>query len=124
MQEPNIKKLSDLTENLAHHGIRPIRDQVLVRQDPKKERFANGLYAPDVASRELQDDLGTVVAVGPGALVDGVRIPLLVGPEDRVMFRRRPDSALIPDPREGGRPEWRDLVLLRESDIIAVIEDS
>lgn len=101
-------------ETLSPHGIRPIRDQVLVRQDPKQERLSSGLYVPDVASRVLQEDVGTVEAVGPKCTS--------VAPGDRVMFRRRPDSALIPDAREGGPAEWINLIMLRDEDLIAVIE--
>lgn len=104
-------------------GIRPIRDQVVVRQDPPQEKLANGLYVPQTASRELQEDIGTVVAIGPGALAGGARLPMVVAVGDRVMFRRRPGSALVPDAREGGREDWKDLVILDEEDIFAVIED-
>lgn len=106
---------SDFTEELAGHGIRAIRDQVLVRQDRPAERLKSGLYVPDRCARELQDDFGTVEGVGPKVL--DVRVG------DRVLFRRRADTALIPDKREGGRPEWIDLLVLRESDIIGVVED-
>lgn len=101
--------------NLSSHGLRPIRDQVIVRQDPPADRLKNGLYVPDSARRELYEDLGTVEGVGSNVL--DVRVG------DRVLFKRRPDSALIPDIREGGRDEWINLLVLREADIIGVIED-
>ncbi|MGN6106214.1 MAG: co-chaperone GroES [Kofleriaceae bacterium] len=108
--------------NLAGHGITPIRDQVLVRQDPAHARLGNGLYAPDTCARELQDDYGTVIAVGKGRVNEvGRAIPLDVRVGDRVLFRRRPGSALVPDWREGGREGWKDLVMLREDDILAII---
>jgi co-chaperonin GroES (HSP10) len=100
------------TGNLA---LRPIHDQILVRQDPVKEKLDSGLYLPDVASRALQEDLATVLTVGPGAL------EVQVG--DRVLFKRRAGTALISDPREGGPEEWTDLLMLRETDIIGVVSD-
>lgn len=100
------------TGNLA---LRPIHDQVLVRQDPVKEKLDSGLYLPDVCARELQDDFATVLSVGPKALE--------VAPGDRVLFKRRPGTALIADKREGGPPEWMDLLMLRETDIIGVVTE-
>ncbi len=89
-----------------------------MRQDPVKEKLDSGLYLPDVCARELQDDFATVIAVGPGR-----DLPLEVQVGDRVLFKRRPGTALIPDKREGGPSEWTDLLMLRETDIIGVVTD-
>lgn len=109
-------------ENLSDHGVRPIQDQVLVRQDPPKERLESGLYLAGAAARELQEDIGTVIAIGPGRIVAGERVPMSVEVGDRVMFRRRAESALIPDPRLGGSAAWKDLLVLRDEDMVAVLE--
>lgn len=101
---------SGYTGNLA---LRPIHDQILVQQDRPKEKLASGLYVPDTAERALQEDLATVVLVGPKVLE--------VNAGDRVLFKRRPCTALIPDEREGGPEEWKDLLMLRETDIIGVV---
>ncbi len=96
-------------------NIRLIRDQVLVRQDLPQSRLQSGLYLPQ-GHRDLQEDYATVIDVGPGN-----KWPIGVKPGDRVLFKRRPSSALIPDPREGGREDWVNLLILREEDIIGVI---
>lgn len=85
--------------------IRPIRDQVLVKQDAVKEKLDSGIFLPQ-NSRDLYDDYATVIAVGP-KVVD-------VKAGDRVLFKRRPASAL-----EG---EWKDYLMLKEEDMLAVIE--
>jgi len=124
MQNKFTENVLTLAENLVNPKVTPIKDQVVVRQDAPKERLASGLYLPDTLSRELQEDFGTVLAVGPGAIAPGgARIPIDVRPGDRVLFQRRPESALVPDEREGGRPEWLGILMLRASDILAVIED-
>lgn len=102
-------------EELAETGIRPIRDQVVVRQDPPRDRLESGLFVPQTANRALWDDLGVVLGVGPG--VYDVR------PGDRVMFQRRPDSALIPNETLGGKVAWTNVLMLREENIIAVVDD-
>lgn len=84
--------------------IRPLNDGVLLRQDPKKEKIGT-LYVPET-TRELYEDVGTIVALGPK--VEN----LAVG--DRVMFKRRPASAL-----EG---EWEGLLMLKQEDVIGCVE--
>lgn len=104
----------DRTGNLAGHGLRPIKDQVLVRQDAVPNKLHSGLYVPDACARELQEDFGVVLAVGPRV------VDVRVG--DRVLFQRRACTALIPDRRFPGPAEWKDLLMLRETDIVGVVE--
>lgn len=103
--------------------VAPVKDQVLVLQDPPKERVGSGiLFAP--SGSEEYPNIGTVVRVGPGAVSPGgERIPMDVQVGDRVMFKRRPGSALVPDIREGDPNDWKNLIMLREEDIIGVIEE-
>lgn len=102
----------------------PIKDQVLVRQDPPKEKVGSGvLFAPQ--GSEEYPPMGTVLKVGPGKVgPGGGRIPLDVKPGDRVMFKRKPGSALVPDAREGDERGWKDLLVLTEDDILLVLEPS
>lgn len=106
--------------------VRPIGDSVLVRQDRPQDRVGREglIFAPQ--GSETYPNIGTVVAVGPGKVNDhGVRVPLDEGliPGARVMFQRKPSSSLEPDWREGNRPEWRDLLMLSEDDIIGIISE-
>ena len=102
--------------------VRPINDQVLVRQDPPKDKIGS-FYVPQ--GKEEYPPLATVLAIGPGAVNDhGVRIPLDVKVGDRVLFKRRPGTALVPDWREGDSLELgKNTLMLRESDIIGVVEE-
>lgn len=102
----------DMTQCYA--GVRAIRDQIIVLQDKPLDKLASGLYVPDSAARELQHDMGIVQAIGPDVHD--------VGPGERIMFRRRPESALITDKREGGRPEWMDVLMLREEDVLLIFD--
>lgn len=102
---------------------RPIHDQVLVRQDRPSERVGRAglIYAPQ--GEEHWPPFATVVAVGPGATDRfGERVPPGVAAGDRVLFKRRADTSLSPDSREGSTPGWEDLLMLRESDILGVVE--
>jgi co-chaperonin GroES (HSP10) len=100
--------------------VRPIRDQVLVRQDPKENKVAGGLlYTPE--GSEHWPSTGTVEAVGPGL----PNAPMDEGlmPGARVLFQRRPASALHRDLGVGEPEEWKGLIMLRESDILGIIEE-
>lgn len=103
--------------------IRPIHGQILVRQDKTQERRASGLYIPQ-GHRDTYPDLATVLAVGPGEIGnDGNRIPMEVVVGDRILFTRRAGTALNPDNREVGRPEFQDMLMLDEDDIVGIVED-
>lgn len=92
--------------------IKPLKGLVLVQQDPPKEKVG-GIYLPQ-NSRDLYEDIGTVLGVGPG--VDDLKVG------DRVLFKRQPGSALNPDTREGSG-EWDNLLMMKEENILAVITE-
>jgi co-chaperonin GroES (HSP10) len=97
--------------------ITPIKNRVLIKQAPSQERVGKEklLLAPQ--GSETWPTTGTVVAVGPGVqsaeIVPGVR----------VYFERKPSSAIVPDTREGDPDGDRDLIMLPEDNVLAVIED-
>lgn len=106
--------------------VTPIKDQVLVKQDPAKELVGREglIFAPQ--GSETWPVTATVIAVGPGRITEGgARVALDPGlvPGARVIFKRKPSSALVPDLREGDPNEWRDLIMLREEDILGIIEE-
>lgn len=106
-----------------HGPIKPIQDQVVVRQDPPRNQRPSGLYIPE-GHRESYEDIGTVLAVGPGrADASGSRVPLEVAVGDRVRFVRRAATALVPDWREGGDEDRKDVLVLRESDVVGVVTE-
>lgn len=92
-------------------NIRPIKNRVLVRQEPPQDKIGT-LYVPQ--GLEHYPNFATVVAIGPE-----VQSELKVG--DRVLFKRKPDSALNPDTREG-KSEFDDLLVLPEENILAIVE--
>lgn len=95
---------------------RVLGDRVLVRQDEPKTLTAGGLHIPGTADKDWPPT-GTVVAVGPKN--EDVR------PGDRVLFARRPASALVQDDRFPDQTEaWKGLIRLYAEDILAIVEDS
>ena len=67
------------------------------------------------ALREVAAEQGEVVAVGPGKLnEDGNRIPMEVKPEDRVLYGKYSGTEV--------KVEGDDYLILRESDILAIVQ--
>ena len=91
----------------------PLGDKVVVRRLEAKEVTAGGIVLPDSAREKPQQ--GRVLAVGDGALLpDGRRAEQQVNEGDRVLFASfsGTEVAINDD----------NLLIMRESDILAVLE--
>ncbi|HOB75216.1 MAG TPA: co-chaperone GroES [Phycisphaerae bacterium] len=98
---------------MAKLNLRPLDDRVVVKQGEAEERTAGGIVLPDTAKEKPQR--GTVVAAGPGKLLDsGNRGALSVKVGDEVFYAKYAGSDVEVDGEK--------YVILRESDVLAVIE--
>jgi len=98
-------------------NIRPLHDRVLVKRIEDKEQVQGGIIIPDTAKEKPQE--GEVLAVGQGKRTDeGKIIPLDVKVGDRVLFGKYSGSE-VPIKLEG-----EDLLIIREDEILGVIEGS
>jgi chaperonin GroES len=91
--------------------IRPLGDRVVIEPVAKEETTASGIVLPDTAKEKPQE--GKVVAVGSGHLKDGARTPLEVKEGDRVLFSKYAGTEI--------KFEGKELLIMRESDILAVL---
>jgi chaperonin GroES len=95
--------------------IRPLHDRVLVKRVEEEEKTKGGIIVPDAAKEKPQR--AEVVAVGSGARDEnGKLIPLDVKPGDIVLFAKWGGTEVKVDGQE--------LLILKESDILAIIEDA
>ncbi|MGQ9606877.1 MAG: co-chaperone GroES [Thermogutta sp.] len=93
--------------------LQPLADRVVVEREESEETTPGGIVLPDTAKK--RPARGTVVSVGQGRLLDdGTRAAMQVKVGDRVIF-----SSYAGDDFKVGE---RELVLLREDDILAVVE--
>ncbi|MDY0322417.1 MAG: co-chaperone GroES [Candidatus Carbobacillus sp.] len=92
--------------------LRPLGDRVIIEPASKEEKTASGIVLPDTAKEKPQE--GRVVAVGQGRMEDGKRVPLDVKEGDRVIFSKYAGTEVKYDEKE--------YLILRESDILAIIE--
>ena len=92
--------------------IRPLDDRVVIEPMAAEETTAGGIVLPDAAQEKPQR--GTVVAVGPGMLLDsGERGELSVSVGDEVIYGKYGGTEIEVD--------GRDVKILRESDILAKV---
>ncbi len=93
--------------------LQPLGDRVVVEREEVEERTSGGIVLPDSAREKPAR--GKVVAVGDGRLLDdGSRSKLQVKVGDRVLF-----TSYAGDNIKVGEDEF---LLMREDDILAVIE--
>jgi chaperonin GroES len=99
----------------AANRIQPLADRVVVQAAEETEKTRGGLYIPDTAQKEKPQQ-GTVVAVGPGRLTDdGKRVAPDVSAGDSILYGKYSGTEVTVDDDE--------FLILRESDILAIIND-
>jgi chaperonin GroES len=92
--------------------MKPLADRVVVRPLEAEEKTASGLYIPDTAKEKPQQ--GEVVAVGPGKIADdGKKIVMEVKVGDRILYGKYSGTEV--------RIDGDDLLIMRESDIFAIL---
>jgi chaperonin GroES len=94
--------------------LKPLGDRLLVRPVEEEETTASGIVLPDTAKEKPQK--GKVLAVGEGRYdEDGEkRIPLDVKEGDEVLYSKYGGTDITVD--------GEDLLVLRESDVLAKVE--
>lgn len=94
--------------------LQPLGDRVVVEREESEEVTSGGIVLPDTAKDK--PSRGTVLAVGNGKLLkDGRRGEMQVKVGDRILF-----TSYAPETIKFGEDE---LLLMRQDDILAVIED-
>ena len=96
-------------------NLRPLADRVIVEPIEEEEITAGGIVLPETAKEKPQK--GTVLAVGPGKRDDqGKVIPVDVVVGDVVLYAKYGGT-------EVKLGTDREVLVLRESDILAVVEE-
>ena len=89
--------------------VRPLGDKVLVKRLEAEEKTKSGIYLPESAKEKPQE--GKVVAVGPGRMEEGKRIPMEVAVGDTIIFAKYGGTEI--------NIEGEDYLILSERDILA-----
>ena len=94
--------------------IRPLHDRVIVRREEEERTSPGGIVIPDTAAEK--PIRGEVTAVGKGKILESGDVrPLDVKVGDKVLFGKYSGTEV--------KVEGEELLVMREEDITAVIED-
>ena len=92
--------------------LQPLFDKVVIKQAKKEETPKSGIVLPSNAQEK--QDLATVIAVGPGGVVDGNKIEMQVKKGQKVIYSKYAGTDVKLDGEE--------YIIVRQSDILAVVE--
>ncbi|MDP9084774.1 MAG: co-chaperone GroES [Pseudomonadota bacterium] len=93
--------------------IRPLHDRVIVKREEEEKKSQGGIIIPDTATEK--PIFGKVVAVGKGKILENGEIrPLDLKVGDKILFGKYSGTEVKMDGDE--------LVVMREEDVMAVVE--
>jgi len=92
--------------------LKPLADRVIIKQIEAEEVTKGGIILTSSAQEKPQ--VYEVVAVGPGGIVDGNDVEMIVEEGDRVITGKYSGTEVKVDGEE--------LTIVRQSDILAIVE--
>ena len=93
-------------------GIKPLSDRVVVKMLESEETTKSGIVLPGSAKEKPQE--AEVVAIGPGAVVDGKTVPMEVKVGDKVLMSKYAGTEVKYNATE--------YTILKQGDILAIVE--
>ena len=96
-------------------SLKPLGDRLVIEPIEQEEITAGGIVLPETAKEKPQQ--GKVLAAGPGARDDeGKRIPMDVKVGDTVLYAKYAGTEI--------KVEGKKLLILKESDVLAIVESN
>ncbi len=92
--------------------LKPLADRVVIKSIEAMETTKSGIVLPGSAKEKTQ--VAEVIAVGPGGLVDGKEVNMLVKAGDKVIYSEYAGTKVKMDDEE--------VIIVRQADILAIVE--
>ena len=92
--------------------LKPLADRVVLKQNAAEERTSSGIFL--TATAQEKPEVYEVVEVGPGGMVDGNEVEMIVKAGQNVLVGKYSGSKV--------KLEDVEYTIVRQSDILAVIE--
>ena len=92
--------------------LKPLADRVILKQNAAEERTSSGIFL--TAAAQEKPEVYEVVEVGPGGIVDGKEVKMVVSAGDQVLVGKYSGTKVKLDEVE--------YTIVRQSDILAVLE--
>ena len=99
------------TKTQSSTKVAPLSDRVMIKASEDTAQMRGGLFIPDTAKEKPQQ--GEIIAVGPGRYEKNVRVPMELKVGDKVLYGKYSGTEVTIDNEQ--------LLILRESDVLAVI---
>lgn len=93
--------------------IKPIGDRILIKFKEREEVTKSGIVLPDTVKEKPQ--IAEVIEVGPGGVVDGEKVEMVVKKGDRVIVSKYAGTEI--------KIEGEEYTIIRQDDVLAIIED-
>lgn len=93
-------------------SLRPLGDRVVLKQLEAEETTKGGIILTNQSKEKPQE--AEIIAVGPGAVVDGKVVPMTVKVGEKVVYSKYAGTEI-----KNGDEEY---IIVKESDILAVVE--
>ena len=95
--------------------LNPIHDRVVIKRIEADTQTSSGIFIPDNVAEK--PDQGVVLAVGQGRRTEeGILVPMSLKVDDRVLFGKTAGQQV--------KIEGKELLILKEDEIFAVIEEN
>ena len=91
-------------------NIKPLEDRVVIKKLEAESTTKSGIVLTGTAKEQPQE--AEVMAVGPGAVVDGKRVEMEVKVGDKILYSKYAGT----DVKVAG------YIILRQDDILAIVE--
>ena len=92
--------------------VKPLGDRVVIKNLEMGETTKGGILLASTAKEKPQ--MAEVIAVGPGGLVDGKEVKMIVTPGQKVIYSKYAGTEVKLDDEE--------IIIVRQSDILATVE--
>lgn len=93
-------------------NIKPLADRVVIKMEEAEETTKSGIVLAGAAKEKPQ--VASVIAVGPGGIVDGKETEMYVKVGDKVITSKYAGTEVKFDGEE--------FTIVRQSDILAIVE--
>ncbi|MDR1563482.1 MAG: co-chaperone GroES [Oscillospiraceae bacterium] len=92
--------------------LKPLADRVIIKMTEAEETTKSGIVLSSSAKEKPQ--VAEVLAVGPGGLVDGKEVEMTVKVGDKIITSKYSGTEV--------KVDGEDLIIVRQADILAIVE--
>jgi len=104
--------MAPATKSKSKVKLQPLSDRVVIRPLEETEQMRGGLYIPDTAKEKPQQ--GEIVAVGPGRVEKGERVPMELAVGQKVLYGKYSGTEVSFDDEQ--------YLIVKESDVLAIVD--